>query len=327
MPLLLAEPDVQRVLPMADLILAMESALVRFSLDQVTQPLRNVLEVGSGKSFFGVMPAYIPGSSALGVKVVGVFDGNAKRGLESHLSTIALFDTDTGALIALMDGRYITEARTAAVSAVATRHLAHASDVTKVCVIGSGVQARSHLLALNCIRQFVEVRVWSPDRVHREHFAKEESKRFGLSVLAAENAEEAAQVADLIVLATSASEPVLMSQWVSDGAHVISVGACRPHQREMDPSLVARARLFVDSRESALTESGDIVLSIAEGHFGAEHIVAEIGEIINGRVQGRTSLSEVTIFKSLGMAVEDITAAAMVYERARAEGLGTDVSI
>ena len=165
------------------------------------------------------------------------------------------------------------------------------------------------------------------DRVHREHFAKEESKRFGLSVLAAENAEEAAQDADLIVLATSASEPVLMSQWVSDGAHVISVGACRPHQREMDPSLVARARLFVDSRESALTESGDIVLSIAEGHFGAEHIIAEIGEIINGRVQGRTSLSEVTIFKSLGMAVEDITAAAMVYERARAEGLGTDVSI
>ena len=327
MPLLLTESDVQRVLPMADLILAMESALVRFSSDQVLQPLRNVLEVGSDKSFFGVMPAYIPGSSALGVKVVSVFDGNAKRGVASHLATIALFDTNTGALIALMDGRYITEARTAAVSAVATRHLARESDVAKVCVIGSGVQARSHLRALNCIRQFAEVRVWSPNRVHREHFAEEESKRFGLSVLAAENAEEAVQDADLIVLATSASEPVLMSQWVSDGTHVISVGACRPHQREMDPSLVARARLVVDSRESALTESGDIVLSIAEARFNAEHIVAEIGEIIAGRVQGRTSSSEVTIFKSLGMAVEDITAAAMVYERARVEGLGADVSI
>ncbi len=327
MPLLLTEADVHRVLPVADLLPVMESALAHYSAGDVVQPLRNVLEVGPDKAFFGVMPAYIPAPPALGTKVVGVFGRNVERGLPSHLATIALFDPDTGALLSLMDGRYITEARTAAVSAVATRYLARASDAVTLCILGSGVQARSHLEALACVRRLVDVRVWSPTRAHRERFAQEASERGGAPVRAAASAEAAARDADLLVLATSADEPVLMNAWVSDGAHVIGVGACRPGQRELEPSLVTRARLFVDSREAALAEAGDVVLSIAEGRFGPDHIVAEIGEVVAGRAEGRTRASEVTIFKSLGMAVEDVAAGALAYARAEAAGLGTTVEI
>lgn len=324
--LILSEADVRQLLPMEALIPAMADALAAFSSGAVRQPLRTVIEVGASKAFFGVMPAFIPDSGALGTKLVTVFGSNLAVGLPSHLATIVLLDSTTGELRGLLDGRYITEARTAAVSAVSTRLLARA-DASALAIIGSGVQAWSHLEALRLVRTLSEVRVWSPTAAHRERFAQEAEQKLSILVRPAASAEEALDGADLVALVSSSREPVARSAWIEDGAHVCAVGACRPDQREMDSDLVARARLFVDSRTGALAEAGDIVLPIAEGRITAAHIAGELGEVVSGRVPGRTSASEVTIFKSLGMAVEDVAAAHLAFEKAAARGLGRGVVV
>jgi len=343
---LLTEADVKSVLTMDDLIETMASALQRFSSGRVTQPVRTVIPVDGDHSFFGLMAAFVrraqegdPTNSggALGTKVVTVFGGNAARGLHSHLAAILLLDPDTGALRALLDGRYITEARTAAVSAVSSRLLARPTS-SSLAIIGSGVQARSHLDALSRVHTLRNVAVWSPQKLHRDRFVAEANAARAAGrtddghprgralvelspVRAVDHPGEAVVGADLIVLVTSSPTPVVESGWVKPGAHIISVGACRPTQREMDPALVARARLFVDSRAAALVESGDVVLGIQEGRFSAEHIIAEIGELVNGAA-GRQSDREITIFKSLGLAVEDVTAADLAYRRAVERGIG-----
>lgn len=309
------------VLTMPDLISAMEGAVVAYSAGQVTQPVRTVLEVGPDRAYFGLMPAALDGLSAVGAKLVTVWPRNHERGLPSHLATIVLLDHETGAIAALLDGRYITEARTAAVSAVSAGHLAR-KDARVLAILGSGVQARSHLEALRLVRDLTEVRVWSPKVAHRETFAREMSAASGLPVQAVISPGAAVRDADLVVLATSSRTPVLDADDVSAGAHVMAVGACRPDQREMPTALVARARVYVDSRAGALQESGDLLIPIAEGAFTAGHIVAEIGEVVTGRAPGRLSRGDVTIFKSLGMAVEDVVAARLVVERARAGGVG-----
>lgn len=319
MALLLRESDVREVLAMPELIEAMEAALKAFSAGQVTQPVRTAIEVPAGPGFFGLMPAYLHDPPALGAKLVTVFHGNEHRGLTSHLGTIVLLDPETGATLSIMDGRYITAVRTAAVSAVAARYLAH-RDAATLGIVGSGVQARSHLEALGHVRSLREVRAWSPTAANLARFVAEAP-----SVRAASNAENAVRGADIIVIATSASTPVVQSDWVADGALVISLGAYRPHMREMDPELTARARLFVDSRAAALQESGDVLLGIQEGRFTASHIVAEVGEVAAGRATGRGNDREVTIFKSLGLAVEDVAAAKLVYDRARRVGKGSEI--
>jgi ornithine cyclodeaminase/alanine dehydrogenase-like protein (mu-crystallin family) len=322
--LILSEADVRQLLPMEELIPAMADALAAFSSGAVQQPLRTVIEVGASKAFFGVMPAFIPDSGALGTKLVTVFGNNLAVGLPSHLATIVLLDSATGELRGLLDGRYITEARTAAVSAVSTRLLAR-PDASALAIIGSGVQAWSHLEALRLVRTLSEVRVWSPTAAHRERFAQEAEQKLSMLVRPAASAEEALDGADLVALVSSSREPVARSAWIEDGAHVCAVGACRPDQREMDSDLVARSHLFVDSRTGALAEAGDVVLPIAEGRFTAAHIAGELGEVVSGRVPGRASASEVTIFKSLGMAVEDVAAAHLAFEKAAARGVGRGV--
>ena len=321
-PLLLTESDVRAVLRMEDLIQTMERALAQFSMGEVRQPLRSVLHMGSEGEFLATMPAYIAEPKALGTKLVTLVGTNRARGLPTHLATILLLDPVTGALLSVMDGRYITETRTGAVSAVATRHLARQNGPASLGILGSGVQARSHVEALLRVRPVRDVRVWSPSQAHRTEFAVEMSRGRNISVLAVSTAEDAVRDADVIVLATSSTQPVLRSEWVMSGAHVISVGACRPDQREMDPDLVSRGRLFVDSREGALAEAGDVVIGIAEGRFGPTHVMGELGELVNGRVAGRVSDAEVTIFKSLGMAVEDVAAAELVYRCARERQVG-----
>ncbi|MCA1584815.1 MAG: ornithine cyclodeaminase family protein [Acidobacteria bacterium] len=323
---LLTEQHVKSLLPMADLIAAMESALARFSAGEVLQPVRTVLSVGPTHAFFGLMPAYIENPGRLGAKLVTVFNDNAQRGLPSHLATILLLDPDTGALLAVMDGRYITEARTAAVSAVSARYLAK-RDAATLAIIGTGVQARSHLEAYAEVRALEHVRVWSPQARSRERFVAEMTGHLPVSVVAATTAEEAVRDADLVVLATSSPTPVLADRWVGAGAHVVSVGACRPDQREMDPPLVARSRLYVDSRAAALVESGDVVCGIAEGRFDHNHVRGELGEVVLGRVPGRSSDEERTIFKSLGMAVEDVIAADLVFRKAVETGAGTELTL
>jgi alanine dehydrogenase len=324
MPLLLTEADIRAVLPMDDLIDAMQAALVQFSDGQVQQPLRTVLSIGAHKAFFGVMPAFIPDLPALGTKLVSVFGSNAAEGLPTHLATIVLNDPRTGELLALLDGRYITEARTAAASAVSVRLLARA-DAAILAIIGSGVQARSHLESIARVRALRDVRVWSPNDQRRTAFVREMQEHgvaAGAAITATESARAAVDGADLVVLATASRDTVVRSEWIAAGAHICAVGACRPDQRETDTALVHRARLFVDSRAGALAEAGDIVLPIKEGAFDASHIAGELGELAAGRVPGRTAPDEVTLFKSLGMAVEDVAAAHMAYTRAAGRGLG-----
>jgi alanine dehydrogenase len=314
MPVLLSESVVRELLSMPDLIAAMEGALAAFSAGSVVQPVRTVLDVGQHHAFFGLMPAYVPSAPALGAKLVTVYHSNLERGLPSHLASIVLLDPATGALEALLDGRYITEARTAAVSAVSAKKLAR-EDARVLAILGSGVQARSHFEALGHVRQFSEVRAWSPTRANLETFATATGAR------AMESAEAAVRGADVIVLVTASATPVVESPWVKAGAHVIAVGACRPTQREMDPALVARSRLFVDSRAAAFQESGDVVMGIAEGAFDANHIAGELGEAS----AKRHTAEEVTIFKSLGLAVEDVVAANLALDRAKKQNRGVAI--
>jgi alanine dehydrogenase len=333
---LLTETDVKAVLTMDDLIETMSAALRAYSTGGVTQPVRTVIPMEGDHAFFGLMPALVRASTnaqpGLGAKLVTVVGSNDARGLPSHLASILLLDPETGALQALLDGRFITEARTAAVSAVSSRLLARKTSKS-LAIIGSGVQARSHLEALSRVHTLRLVTVWSPNKLHRDAFVEEAKTSMasdpGLTppnISAVDHAGEAVVGADIIALVTSSPVPVLEDGWVKPGAHVISVGACRPTQREMDPALVARARLFVDSRGAALVESGDVVLGIQEGRFGPEHIVAELGQLVAGAV-GRQSDNEITIFKSLGLAVEDVTAAQLAYRRAVERGIGQKLSL
>jgi ornithine cyclodeaminase len=324
MPVLLSEQDVRIVLSMRDLIDAMEIALARFSSGDVVQPLRTVLEVGLQRAFVGVMPAFIADPAALGTKVVSVFGSNTAVGLPTHLATIVLLDPMTGELLAIMDGRFITEARTAAVSAVSAKHLAR-SDASRLAIIGSGVQARSHLEAMAIVRDLADVRVWSRSDDNRTMFAREMRSRVDAPITIAASAEAAVDGADLIVLATSSRDPVVHNDWIEDGAHVCAVGACRPDQREMDTELVRRSRVFVDSRAGALAEAGDIVIPLKAGAFDETQLAGELGEIVTRKISGRTSPADVTIFKSLGMAVEDVAAAHLAYVKAAERGLGRGI--
>jgi alanine dehydrogenase len=318
MALWLAEADARALLSLPELIDAMESALAAFSAGKVDQPVRTAIEVRD-RTFFASMPAYDGAHGILGAKLVTVFPENAARGLHTHLAAISLFDAETGELAAVMDGRYITELRTAAASAVSVKHLARA-DASILAILGSGVQARSHLAALPLVREFHEIRAWSPTPAHLREFAQG-------AVRATASAEDAVRGADVILIATSAVTPAIVSDWVSDGAHVIAIGACRPSQREIDPVLTARAALFTDSRAAILKESGDVIQSIREGLFTEDHVRGELGEVVNGSKPGRRSTEEVTLFKSLGLAIEDLTAADLVYRRACRTGAGVSIQL
>jgi len=292
-PVFLDEEQVQKHLRMEELIPAMEKALIDFSTGKVTQPVRSVINVNPPGGFLGLMPALTP--NGLGLKAVTFYPSNAERGIPTHMATIFLVDPETGTPLAIMDGRLITEMRTAAVSSAATKLLA--SPYAKVlAILGSGVQARSHVEALQLVRKFEEISVWSPTREHAQRFAKE----IGATAM---SGEDAVRGADVIVTVTNTKTPVLKGSWLKPGCHVNAIGACRPDWRELDDDSMKNV-VFVDSREGALKESGDVILSGAK-------IYAELGEALAGKAPARAN--ETTIFKSLGMAVEDIAAAMLVY--------------
>jgi ornithine cyclodeaminase/alanine dehydrogenase-like protein (mu-crystallin family) len=280
---------------MEEVIPAMERALSDFSSGKVVQPVRTMLPVAEHQGFLGLMPAYT--GAALGTKLVAFYPHNT--GVPTHHATILLLKPETGEPLVTMDGRLITEVRTAAVSAVATQHLA-SPDASVLAIIGSGVQAHSHLEALRLVRNFREVRVWSPRRAAA--FAKEHGVR------GATSAEEAVRGADVVVTATTSPTPVLSGGWLSPGVHINAVGAPRPDWRELDDEVLERSRVYVDSREAALKESGDVI--------AAGEIFAEIGEVVSGAKPGRRSAEEITLFKSLGLAVEDVATAELVHHKA-----------
>ena len=291
---------------MEEVIPAMERALTDFSSGKVVQPTRVMVPVAEHQGFLGLMPAYT--GAALGTKLVAFYPQNTD--VPTHHATILLFKPETGEPLVTIDGRLITEVRTAAVSAVATDRLAR-PDASVLAIIGSGVQASSHLEALTLVRNFREVRVWSPRRA--KAFAEEHD------VLAAPSAEEAVQGADVVVTATTSSSPVLSGEWLAPGVHINAVGAPRPDWRELDDEVLRRARVYVDSREAAMKESGDVI--------AAEEIFAEVGEVVSGVKPGRRSAEEVTLFKSLGLAVEDVATAELVYRKALEEVTVEDPSI
>jgi ornithine cyclodeaminase/alanine dehydrogenase-like protein (mu-crystallin family) len=297
-PVFLNENQVREHLQMAELIPAMEKALIEFSAGKVTQPVRSVINVNvaAATGFLGLMPALTP--DGLGLKAVTFYPSNVERGISTHMATIFLVDPQTGTPLAIMDGRLITEMRTAAVSAAATKLLAFPAAKI-LAILGSGVQSRSHAEALQLVRNFEEIRVWSPTKEHAERFAKEVGGK-------AMSAEEAVRGADVVVTTTNSKTPVLKGSWLKPGCHVNAIGACRPDWRELDDEAMSNV-VFVDSREGAMKESGDVILS-------GTKIYAELGEALAGKVPSRAN--EITIFKSLGMAVEDISAAMLVYRAA-----------
>lgn len=290
---ILDESAVRRLLNYQDLIPAVARALADLSAGSVVQPVRAVLPIAPHRGFFAVMPAY---AGALGAKLVTFYPHN--EGVHTHHAVIVLFRPATGEPLAMMDGRLITEMRTAAASAVATQHLARA-EASVLAILGSGVQAHSHLEALRLVRPFSEVRVWSPRN------ARAFAERHGVTATA--TPEEAVVGADVVVVAVNSQTPVLFGRWLSPGTHVNAIGATRPDWRELDDEVLARARLYVDSRDAATKESGDVM--------AAREVVAEIGAVVAGVQPGRRSADEITLFKSVGVAVEDMAAGALVHEK------------
>ncbi len=297
--LILDEAAVRKFLHMPALIPAMERALRALSAGEVVQPMRVMMPVAEHGGFLGTMPAYAGGQ--LGAKLVTFFPDN--QGVPTHHALVLLFRPATGEPLVVMDGRLITEMRTGAVSAAATRSLSR-PDSSVLAILGSGVQARSHLEALRLVRQFREIRVWSPRN------AAAFAERF--EVRLARSAEDAVRGADVVVVATTSRTPVLSGEWLSPGVHINAVGAPRPGWRELDDNVLRQAKLYVESREAASRESGDVI--------AAGGVFAELGEVIGGARPGRQSAAEITLFKSVGVAVEDIASAELVYREAQAAG-------
>lgn len=314
--LLLDAADVARLLPMAACIEAMSDALLATARGEVTLPLRQVVLLSGGRGALASMPAVAP-ALGMAVKVITVLPDNHGSDYPSHQGAVLLFGHEHGDLQAVVDASELTAIRTAAVSGVATRLLAR-QDASDLGLLGSGVQARTHLAAMRAVRTLERVRVWSPSRAHREAFADREAARHGIQVEPVGSAEAAIRGADLVCTVTAATDPVLRGEWLRPGAHVNAVGASLPSARELDTEAVRRARLFVDRRESAVHESGDYLIPLREGAIGEDHIVGELGEVLLGTAAGRGGADEITLFKSLGIAIEDLAAARLLVDRAQA---------
>lgn len=328
MSLLLTESDVALCLDQNALIPLMRETLARFSRRECVQPVRSNITVRPAEGFFSAMPAHIrapDGPGALGLKAVTFFPGNDVLGRPTHLATILYLDAETGALLAIMDGRLITEMRTAAVTAVSVDLLAR-TDAATLAILGSGPQARSHLDAIARVRPLAHVRVWSrrPERAiafvhHANHLAP-------CAISAVPTVEAAVDGADVVVTATSATDPIFTAGLLEPGMHLAVVGSSHPRMREVDSATVAESRVFVDSREAMTVEAGDLVIPVQEGRITWDHVLGELGDVVIGRFR-RESRDEVTLFKSLGLAVEDVASAQLVYARARERGLGREFAV
>ena len=324
--LILTQPEVRRLLPMRACMDLMAEALRSLGRGEGINPLRSAMRLPEERGILGLMPGMSGSPDALGLKVVMVFPGNHGTPYDAHQGLVVLFDTQYGLPTAIVDASEVTAIRTAAVSGVATELLAR-EDATELAILGSGVQARTHLEAMLEARPFHRARVYSPTEANRRAFAERESERHGIAVEAVASAEDAARDADVICTVTSAREPVLKGAWIAPGTHVNAAGSSVKFTRELDTEAVVRARLFVDRRESTVNEAGDFLLPKDEGAIDDAHIVGEIGEILLAEVAGRESAEEITLFKSLGLAVEDLVSAHYVLERARAEGVGVSVPL
>ncbi|MAS36058.1 MAG: ornithine cyclodeaminase [Anaerolineaceae bacterium] len=314
--------QVRHLLPMAGCIDAMEEALKALARGEAENPLRSMVWLPDKRGLLVSMPSVM--GEAMGIKVISVMPENHGTAYDSHMGAVLLFETKHGQPLALIDASEITAIRTAAVSGVATRLLAR-EDASDLAILGTGVQADSHLEAMLAVRKVRQVRVWSRSAVHRETFAARAAERYRVTVTPVVSAQEAVQHADIICTTTSSNEPVLYGEWLSAGAHLNVVGASVPTAREVDSDAMRKASLFVDRRESTLNEAGDFLIPKREGLIGDDHIRAELGDILLGNHAGRTAPEEITLFKSLGLAVEDLASAQYIYQQALEQGIGTAV--
>jgi alanine dehydrogenase len=324
--LIITQREVPALLPMDACTDLMAETLRTLSRGDAVLPLRSATWLPDRSGLLGVMPAYLGAPRSMGLKAVTVMPGNHGTELDSHQGVVLLFEVDHGSLLAVIDGSSITAIRTAAVSAAATRLLAR-EDAGDLTLLGSGVQARTHLEAMRGVRKLRRVRVWSRNPERARAFAESESKGSSPRVEAVADPRAAVEGADLICTVTASREPVLEGAWIQPGAHVNAVGACFATGRELDSRAVQRARLYVDRRESTFHEAGDFLIPRAEGAIGDDHIVGEIGEVLLGKAPGRRGHDEITLFKSLGLAVEDLAAAHHIYSKALEAGASTAIEL
>jgi alanine dehydrogenase len=324
--LIVSQKEVPELLPMSECIDVMSEALTALSRGETVMPLRSIVPLPDGTGLLASMPSLFPTAGVMGIKVISVFPGNEGTELESHQGAVLLFEAGRGRLLAAVDASEVTAIRTAAVSGVATRLLAR-DDAGDLAILGSGTQARTHLEAMLAVRPIRRVRVWSRTRRRAEGFARRERERHGLPVEVAATPREAVDGSDLVCTTTSATEPVLRGEWLASGTHVNAVGFAGPQGREVDTEAVVRSRLFADRRESILNEAGDFLIAKSEGAVGDDHVIGELGEVILGKVDGRTTSEDITLFESLGLAIEDLAAADHVYRRAVETGRGTRVEL
>jgi ornithine cyclodeaminase len=317
----ISQADVERLLPMAECVDLMADALATLARGDAVLPLRSMVWLPDRSGMIGLMPGYLGSPARFGLKIVSIFPGNHGTGYDSHQGAVLLFDPQVGSPLAVIDASAITAIRTAAVSGVATRVLAR-PDAGDLAILGSGVQAATHLEAMRAVRGVRRVRVWSRDPLHARRFAGRESERQQIEIEPTTTAREAVEGADLICTTTASREPIVEGAWIAPGAHLNAVGACFATARELDTAAILRARVYVDRRESALAESGDILIPIQEGAFGEDHIVAELGDVLTRKAQGRAGARDVTLFKSLGIAIEDLASARHVLDQAIAQNVG-----
>lgn len=324
--LVLSEREVRRLVDLDDLIAALERAHVQFSTGQAVMPVRQVTPLAEIGGRITSMPAYLAGERALGMKVVTYFKDNPQRGLPAILAAIHLYSVETGKLAAILDGTYLTAIRTACASAMATKALAN-PETPLLGILGAGVQARAHIETLSKVRRLTRIKLFSPSGNSARRLKHELEAEIKIPIDIAPSAEAAVRDSDLVVTATTASTPIIDRAWLKAGAHVNAIGSHRPDLRELDGATLKAARLVVDSRDAIMTECGDVLLAIKDGAIDAGHAATEIGEVLAGRKPGRTHAAEITIYKSVGVAVQDVAAAALVYRKAVETKAGVEVEL
>jgi alanine dehydrogenase len=319
--LLVNQAEVPKLLPMRECIDVMARAFAELARGEAAMPQRQIVWLAEKRGALGLMPAHLTSLAALGVKAVTFFPENEHTELDSHQGAVLLFEAGRGRLLAVIDATSVTAIRTAAVSGLATRLLAR-EDAGDLAIVGSGVQARAHLEAMLIVRRIRSVRVASLSMDRAQAFADRQGKKHGVEIAACATVREAVAGADIVCTVTSSREPVLRGEWLSPGAHVNAVGSSVATNRELDTEAVRRCRVFVDRREAALAEAGDILIPKAEGAIGDDHIAGDLGAVLIGQTPGRRGPEEITLFKSVGLAIEDVAAAHHIHARARGSGFG-----
>jgi ornithine cyclodeaminase len=324
--LVLSEKEVQSLIDIDELIEALEQAHIQYSTGKAVMPVRLVVPLPQIQGRITSMPGYLSEDKALGMKVVTYFQNNPRQNLPAILATIMLFSTETGKMIAAVDGSYITAIRTAGASAMATKALAN-PQAPVLGILGAGVQARAHIRALCHIRKFNKIKIYSPSGTSAMTVKKDLEPKVGVDIEVAGSAEEAVWNSDLVVTVTTAKEPILKPDWLVPGAHINAVGSHRPDLREIDGATLASSKVVVDSREAIMAECGDILLALKENSITGKNIHAEIGEVLARLKPGRTSAGEVTLYKSVGIAIQDVATARLVYHKALKRKVGTSVEV